>query len=478
MSERARLWQRVSTGAQDEESQLPDLIRWCDTHEYEYDVDEAYVVKGKSAYHKKQAAALEQAISDMANGQYTVLVVWAFDRIQRGSALEAFMLAEKARAAGGRIEYTQDTYLNETNEMSDVMLALAATAARQESKRKSERVRIKFDGLRAGGSAIGRPPWGYDVICAVCKEPSRRPRCNDHMKAFVPTAEGRRFIPLAFQMAIDGNSLRDIAIWLTAEGAGGKVWHQDSLSRDFIRNPAYYGARRNGGQLEIEPLVSYSVWQQANAALTSRANPGRSAREKALLRPVCGNPDCDATGQHPSPMYRLIGRSGKSKVIHYRCHGRGPQAKGCGNMIVLAELDGRVIEAMESDQMNPHVHRVFIPGDDRSDEIGRLRESGAEAMKRGDYAAATESMRQAEKLESLPRIPPHWESLYTCHICGTVKDITPCQVSGHLFLTDGEYFASLDTDGRRRELAENWIVSAHRDSDGEIIVSIVHKSFT
>jgi DNA invertase Pin-like site-specific DNA recombinase len=450
MGERARLWQRVSTGGQDEASQLPDLIRWCDTHGYEYDLTERYVIKGKSAYHKKQAAALAQAISDMANGEYTVLVVWAFDRIQRGSTSEAFILAEQALAAGGRIEYTQDTYLNEANTMSDVLLSLAATMAREESKRKSERINIKFDGLRAKGSAIGKPPWGYQVICTVCNAPTVRPRCNDHGKAFIPTAEGRKYIPAMFQMVIGGYSLRDIAEWLTVEGAGGKTWHQDYLSGKIFKNPVYYGARRNGGNLETEGLVSYSVWQQANTALASRAKPGRSAKQKALLQPVCSKPDCDATGQHPSPMYRIAGRRG---AVAYRCHGRGPQAKGCGNMIPLAELDARVIEAMEADHVNMYVERVFIPGDNRSDEIGRLRERGAEAMKRGDYAAATSCMQIAGKLETLPLIAPHWEERETGQ-------------------TQGEHFAALDTDARRDELAQDWEISAHR-SDGEIVVSIM-----
>jgi DNA invertase Pin-like site-specific DNA recombinase len=456
MSERARLWQRVSTGGQDEASQLPDLIGWCDTREYEYDLDERYVIHGKSAYHKRQAAALERAISDMANGQYTVLVVWAFDRIQRGSALEAFMLAEQARAAGGRIEYTQDTYLNETNEMSDVMLALAATAARQESIRKSERIRISHDGKRAIGSVIGKPPWGYEIICTVCKAPPRKPGCKDHKKIFVPTPEGRRYIPLIFKMAIDGVSLRDIAEWLTGEGAGNKVWHEQYLRRDVIKNPAYYGQRRNGGQLETEDLVRYSVWQEANAAVASRANPGRGTvkNDKALLSPVCDDPGCDATGEHPSPMYRVNARG----FWYYRCWGTGPQRRGCGNMIPLGDLDDRVTESMESDHINMHTTRIFIPGDQRSDEIGKLREKGAEAMKQGDYGAATECMREATELEALPRVPPHWKEIETDQ-------------------TEGEHFATLDTDGRRRELAQNWVVSAHRDSDGEISVTIVHKDF-
>jgi DNA invertase Pin-like site-specific DNA recombinase len=430
MSERARIWQRVSTGGQEEASQLPDLIRWCDTRDYEYDLDERYLIHGKSAYHKKQAAALERAISDMANGKYAVLVVWAFDRIQRGTALEAFMLAEQARAAGGRIEYTQDTYLNETNEMSDVMLALAATAARGESKRKSERIRIKQDALRAAGSVTGRPPWGYKIS----------PR--GELKIFVPTAEGRKYVPAIFQMAIDGKSLRDIATWLTDQGAGGKVWHEHYVSLRLIKNPVYYGQRRNAGQLVTEGLVSYSIWQQANAALASRIKPGRSTskHDKALLSPVCGNPACDASGKHPSPLYRINARG----FLYYRCHGSGPQRHGCGNMIPLAELDDTVTEAMESNHVNIYVDRIFIPGDDRSDEIGRLRESGAEAMKRGDYGAATDAMRKASELEDLPRIAPHWEELETDQ-------------------TEGEHFVSLTPEERREELAQRWRVSAHSD---------------
>jgi DNA invertase Pin-like site-specific DNA recombinase len=352
MSERARLWQRVSTGAQDEASQLPDLIRWCDTHEYEYDLDERYIVHGKSAYHKKQEKALNQAISDMANGQYTVLVVWFFNRIQRGPTLDAFMLAERARAAGGRIEYVNDSHLNETNAMSDVMLALAATTARQDSAQKSTMVKAKHDALRSVGSVVGKPPWGYYIKCTVCDAPARMPKCKKHKKVFSPTAEGRKYIPIIFDMAINGKTLRFIAPWLDKEGVktkSGKPWNEIHIGH-LMKNTIYYGQRRNSGQLETEAVITYSVWQQGNAALKSRIRAGRSPvkGEKALMLPVCSNPDCDASGEHPSPMYRTGTRQGSK----YRCFGSGPQRKGCGNAILVAELDARVIEAMESDHMN------------------------------------------------------------------------------------------------------------------------------
>jgi hypothetical protein len=304
------------------------------------------------------------------------------------------------------------------------------------------------------------------------------PKCKPHKKVFSPTDACRKYAPIFFDMAIQGKSLRVIAPWLDSQGVktlSGKPWNEIYLGH-LMKNTIFYGYRRNSGQLETEPVITYSVWEQANAALKSRIRAGRSTvkREKALLRPECGNPDCDATGQHPSPMYR----GGEERWRKYYCAGTGPQRRGCGNAIFTTELDARVVEAMTVDHVVPHPYREFIPGDNRSDEIGKLRERGAEAMKHGDYDEATDYMRQAKELEALPLIAPHWENTYRCHTCGHVKDEVPCIVSGHQLVTEGEYFASLDTEARRNELAENWIVSAWRRDDGEIALTVVHKSFT
>ncbi|HYB88244.1 MAG TPA: hypothetical protein VEC76_15405 [Streptosporangiaceae bacterium] len=128
----------------------------------------------------------------------------------------------------------------------------------------------------------------------------------------------------------------------------------------------------------------------------------------------------------------------------------------------MAELDASIIEGMETDHANPHVYSEFVAGDNLSDEIGKVRERGAEAMKQGDYSGAKDFMRQAEELEAGPRIAPHFEDGFECHECGRVKDMVPCLTKGHKLVTEGEYFAGLDTDGRRDELAQNWIVSAYR----------------
>jgi hypothetical protein len=135
--------------------------------------------------------------------------------------------------------------------------------------------------------------------------------------------------------------------------------------------------------------------------------------------------------------------------------------------VPVGSADEWVTEAALDDG-NPYAGRVFVPGDDRSDEIGKLRERGAEAMKRGDYDAATQCMKIAGELESLPSIAPHWEELYSCQSCGAVKAIAPCVAQGHHITTRGEHFASLGPAERREELSQRWVVQL--DKDGAMVL--------
>jgi len=436
MSEPAGTWQRVSTGGQDEASQLPDLTRWCDSHDYE--IAARYVLHGKSASKGKQDAALDEVIRDMQDGKISVLVVWQSSRIERRGVYSVFDLARRVKEAGGRIEYVKDEYLNATNEMSDVMLALAATKDKQKSSDISKQVTAKQSALRAAGSVVGRSPWGYEIVK------------RDGKKILTPTADGRNYIPAIFDMIINDKSLREVAAWLDSENVStesGKSWHEGYIGNRLIKNPVYYGQRRNAGMLETEALVEFSVWQQANAKLNSRARPGRGtvAQPKAFLSPVCGNPECNATGEHPSPMYRVMGGGPDNRTPYYRCTGRGPQRRGCGNMILMDYLDNEVMLAMLDDD-RPHSERVFIPGDDRA-IVGKLRKQAMEAYARGDKAEFIRLDALADAADT-PAVAPHWQIIETDQ-------------------TEGQYFASLDYEGRRLELAQQWEVRAWRGSDAD-----------
>ena len=206
---------------------------------------------------------------------------------------------------------------------------------------------------RANGSAIGRAPWGFDVICTVCNAPSVKPRCRDHKKLFIPNELGRKWIPAIYGWAVDKETMRAIAVRLTEASVptmNGRPWNESFLAR-LIANPVYYGERRNGGELETEALVSATTWQEANAAVRLRARPGRTAsvHEKALLKPVCG--EClgvtrDGCLDGRSPMYRNDGGYGEHRQSYYRCSGHGPQKKGCGTNLPMAKADADVVAVM------------------------------------------------------------------------------------------------------------------------------------
>lgn len=471
MSERSRQFRRVSTKKQEQEKQLADLAGWDASHKY--DAGTPYVVDGKSAFHGKQEPELKRAVEELEAGDYEVLSFWKADRMWRGESLaKVLTYVERIHNAGGRIEFVKDSHLNITPDSSvpawvrNMLFAQAFGVANAESQNKSDRSKMDIEYHKEVGSVHGRSPWGMAIECLICLSITKCQHKDN--KRLVYTPEGRKWIPLIFQAVIDGKSLRAIARWLDAEGVrtmSGKPWNEYYIGNHVIKNPTYYGKRPNAGNLEVEAIVTPTVWQQASESLNSRYRPGRSTtkQEKALLKPVCGacyKQKRDGCLSGKSPMYRIFSQYGsKGPGYYYRCAGQGPQRKGCGApMIAVDELDMTVTDAMLEDNSS-HIERVFVPGDNRADQIAGLRESGVGAMRKGDYAAATAAMQQAAELEAMPVVRPHWERKFTDQ-------------------TEGDYFGSLDAAAQREYLSKHEITAQAGDEDMPPLVSIVAVDFT
>jgi DNA invertase Pin-like site-specific DNA recombinase len=466
MREQAGKWFRVSTGGQDEQSQRPDLMRWCDSHDYDTPEDCEYTVHGGSAFkgNKLFDETWAQVLEDMRTRKITVLVVWKQNRLDR--KLETFQMLAQVMEAGGRVEFVTQPQLNNLTTMAGrLSLKIEEELAHADSENKSDAVKAKLIGLRSAGSVVGRAPWGYRIGCRECGEKvPKRETCHSGVKVLYLTPDGRRYILAIFQMVIDGYSLRDIAEYLTAEGVKtttGKPWNEAYLGNKLIRNPTYYGKRRNSGELAFEALVSVSTWQQAQAALASRVRTGRSTtvHDKVLVSPVCGNPDCDATGtDHDSPMYRMSGGKPANRRAYFHCKGRGPQRRGCGAPVIpVEELEAAVCEAMQGDD-SWHVERVFIAGDDIADRMAEQRERGAAAMRAGDFDAVQDAMAAVRELETAIHVDPHWAERETDK-------------------TVGQHFSGLDRDGQRAYLASYYLVRAYQPVKGEPpMLSMVHRT--
>ena len=153
-------------------------------------------------------------------------MAWQSSRIERRGAYSVFDLARRVREAGGRIEFVQDAYLNSANEMSDVMLALAATKDKQKSDDISKQVTAAHNRSLANGAIITKYPWGYT---------SAGERYNRRM---ITTPEGEKYVPEAFTRIADGQTLPAVAQWLTS--VTDRAWYPQVVAT-LIRNPAYRG---------------------------------------------------------------------------------------------------------------------------------------------------------------------------------------------------------------------------------------------
>ena len=168
---------------------------------------------------------------------YDVLLFWASDRMWRGKSLATILAYIERLEAVGAVEFVNEVHLNNRDQdpmVRNILFANAFGMSYGESERKAERTRMDIASKRSSGSAHGRAPWGYVVECQTCGKATRRledgsvERCgHKDNKRFVPTALGRRWIPVIYELVLTGNSLRNIAEYLTNEGVpttGGKIW--------------------------------------------------------------------------------------------------------------------------------------------------------------------------------------------------------------------------------------------------------------
>jgi DNA invertase Pin-like site-specific DNA recombinase len=161
---RAAVWLRVSTGHQDADNQVPDVEHFAAHHGYEiaarYEVSESAWNGGKDG--GEYRATLQRALDDAWAGKFSVLIVWALDRITREGAEGALRIIRLFRERGCTVVSVKESWLNGSPEVQDVLVAFAGWMAQQESARRSERIRAGLARRRAEGRAVGRQPGAVD----------------------------------------------------------------------------------------------------------------------------------------------------------------------------------------------------------------------------------------------------------------------------------------------------------------------------
>lgn len=166
---KAGIWIRVSTVGQDADNQLPEVEAFCRHHGYE--IAERYEVKDSAWNGGKDGGeyqrTLQRAQDDAWSGKFSVMVVWALDRISRGGAEDVLRILRLFRQRKCMVVSVKESWLNNSPDVQDVLVAFAGWMAQQESKRRSERIHAAIARRKADGTWVGR---GKD------KQPGKRPR--------------------------------------------------------------------------------------------------------------------------------------------------------------------------------------------------------------------------------------------------------------------------------------------------------------
>lgn len=156
---RAAIWARVSTDRQETENQVRQLRELADRRGLE--VVEVYYVEA-SAWKGKHRSDRERALQDARAGRYSVLLVWALDRLAREGPLDTLQVVDRFARLGVQVVSKQEPWTEAAGELRDLLLAIVGWVARFESARRSERTRAGLERVRAEGKAIGRRAGSRD----------------------------------------------------------------------------------------------------------------------------------------------------------------------------------------------------------------------------------------------------------------------------------------------------------------------------
>lgn len=431
-------WVRVSTGGQDEANQVPDIERYCADHGYR--IAKWYELNDKSASKGEQQAKLDEMLGDMRVGVIKVLVCWHSDRVERRGPEMLLRLLRQAREADGHIESIKEPLLGTNDLAGETTTTIGAIIAHHYSVHLGEQVKLAHQRIKANnGLVAGGTPWGYVIV---------GPK---YSKTIVPTDQCRQIAPQIFQRCIDGDSCLTIAKWLDSIGARptrGEKWSQGSVHR-IITNMTYAGRRQDEGTLNAngrpsrknrktimscEAVITMDVWRRANEALSNRPQRGHGTAAKLADRPLLTNLKC-ARCNDGSPMWRLVAGRPEQRRTYYRCYGKGPQRKGCGNMVRLERLDQIVINRMLAWNDEQYKIRTWVEGEDWEADIEDIVQSIRELNPRdpADRAKRAELEAQLDDYQSRSVIEGHWDEIDTG-------------------ITKGMYFYDLSPEGRREYL--------------------------
>ena len=310
---------RVSTGSQDEKSQVKVLSGYADEHGTT--IVKWFKLPGYSASKGMQEPALREAIADIERGDYTQLIVTESSRLDRNEDLDAQAeILLGVRRAGGDVVAIAEPQFGKT----DFVGRLVTLVAQQKNLEKSKEVKTQT----------------YRGISMV--------RDNKALHGALPAfwaSRGARYAKQAY--CTDPSAVADIYERVANHESLLSIGRRHDLYPQSVKKVVRFAANHTGviecsytyqGVTETWPhevtsVVDSPLWWRANRALDANTTDARANKGgRPVAWPanwVSGILDCPACGGKVY-LYAGLTPAGNRRTPKLRCGGAAKQRVSCG----------------------------------------------------------------------------------------------------------------------------------------------------
>ncbi len=323
------LYIRVSTDRQAKEGdsleeQESELRKFCEYRHFQ--IHKVFVERGKSGGNTNRPE-YQKLVKDIEAKKINAVVVKKLDRLSRSLMdFEQLMIKLQAQDVGFiSLRENFDT----TMAMGKAMLRVALVFAQLEREQTAERIKDVFawraeQGLYNGGTR----PFGYDSVSSE----------------LIPHKQEKKVIQFMFETFIRTKSTTIVANECNSMGfrnRNGALWDKRQIHK-ILNHPVYLGKIRWNSQIFPgihQPLVSESVFNQAQSIFAERKTHRESKTVLGLLKGVLFCAECD----HPMTPNYTKKRNGNI-YRYYRCVSTlNPKENPCSNKYFNMEKANQIV---------------------------------------------------------------------------------------------------------------------------------------
>jgi DNA invertase Pin-like site-specific DNA recombinase len=326
MSKPGAAFVRVSTGSQDESSQLKIIAAYAEEHGIT--IVKTFRLHGYSASHGMQEPALREAIADIERGDYSALIVTESSRLDRREDLDAqaeILLA--IRSAGGDIASIAEPQFGKTDFAGRIVTLVAQHANAEKSKTVKQTTYRGISMIRDNRAFLGKVPIFWATRGARYVK-----------QAYCANTDAVKDI---YERVAAGESLSSIGR-RHVNPDSGKTLYPSSIT-NLVRFAAHhtgiiecrytYEGRAETWTHEVTPVVESPLWWRANRVLDgNRTEFRRNKGGRPVAKPanwISGILDCPGCG---GKLYMHTGltEAGNPRTPKLLCMGTARDRAACG----------------------------------------------------------------------------------------------------------------------------------------------------